>query len=52
MSQLKISDAPLSELGFAMKVEANRVEGDIMKVSKDLWLEIAERLMEQSKNNR
>lgn len=48
MSQLKINESSLSELGFAMKVEANRVEGDIMRVSKDLWLEIAERLMEQN----
>jgi len=46
MSKLNIDKASLSELGFAMKVEANRVEGDIMKVSKELWLQIAERLME------
>ena len=49
MRKIKISDAPLSELGFAMKVEANRVEGEVMAVSKELWLEIAERLMKQNK---
>lgn len=50
MSKLNIDKSNLSELGFAMKVEANRVEGDVMKVSKELWLQIADRLMETEDN--
>lgn len=46
MSKLNIEKSSLSELGFTMKVEANRVDGDVMKVSKELWLQIADRLME------
>lgn len=40
----------LSDLGFAMKVEAQRTEGDVLHVSKALWLEIAEVLMETGRN--
>lgn len=46
---LSIDTAPLGELGFAMIVEANRVEGDTMQVSKELWLEIANRIMDEAK---
>ena len=49
MSQLNISESNLSTLGFAMIVEATRVEGEVMQVSKTLWLEIAERLMNLEK---
>lgn len=52
MSQLKFSELDLYKLGFAMKLEADKIEGDIMQVTKDLWLQIAEILMEQTKNNR
>lgn len=44
---LSIKTAPLGDLGFAMIVEANRVVGDTMQVSKELWLEIANRIMEE-----
>lgn len=40
----------LGEIGFAMKVEASRTEGDVMLVEKKLWLEIAELLMQTDKN--
>ena len=36
----------LGEIGFAMKYEASKVEGDEMFVSKKLWLEIAQLLMD------
>ena len=40
----------LGEIGFAMKHEASKTEGDVLLVSKDLWLEIAEVLMETDRN--
>lgn len=46
---LNIEAAPLGDLGFAMIVEANRVEGDTMQVSKELWLKIANRIMDEVK---
>lgn len=51
MSQLNIKECSLYGLGFGMKVEAEKVECDVIQVSKELWLQIAERLMEQSRNN-
>ena len=48
---LKIENASLGEIGFAMKVEANRVNGDTMQVSKELWLEIADRIMKAGEQN-
>lgn len=45
MSNLNIAKASLGEIGFAMKVEAGRVDGEFLQVSKELWLEIADRLM-------
>ena len=46
MGALKITESNLGQLGFSMKVEAGRAEGDIMRVSKVLWLEIAQRLID------
>ena len=40
----------LGEIGFAMKLEARRTKDDVMYVSKELWLEIAELLIETDKN--
>lgn len=40
----------LSEIGFAMKHEASKTKGDVMFVSKALWLDIAEILMETDRN--
>lgn len=40
----------LGEIGFAMKHEASKTKGDVMLVSKALWLEIAELLMETDRN--
>ena len=40
----------LYEIGFAMKYEASKKTGDTMLVSKDLWLEIAELLIETDRN--
>ena len=40
----------LGEIGFAMKHEALKKTGDTMLVSKDLWLEIAELLIETDRN--
>lgn len=50
MNQLNIKDCSLYTLGFGMKLTADEVEGNIIRISKELWLQIAERLMEQSKN--
>ena len=36
----------IGEVGFAMKHEASKVEGNTMCVDKALWLEIAELLMQ------
>ena len=36
----------LGEIGFAMKYEASKKTGDTLLVSKKLWLEIAELLIE------
>lgn len=49
MNQLNIKDCSLYTLGLGMKITADEVEGDVIKISKELWLQIAERLMEQSK---
>ena len=51
MSDLNIANTSLGELGFAMKVEAGRVEGEFMQVSKELWLEIADRIMKAENQN-
>ena len=40
----------LGDVGFAMKVEATKTEGDTMHVSKALWLEIAEVLLSADRN--
>lgn len=40
----------LGEIGFAMKHEAAKTEGDVMLVEKKLWLEIAELLMQTDRN--
>ena len=40
----------LGEIGFAMKYEASKVEGNVMVVDKKLWLEIAQLLMDTSSN--
>ena len=40
----------LGEIGFAMKVEASKCEGNVMVVDKKLWLEIAQLLMDTSSN--
>lgn len=40
----------LGEVGFAMKCEARKVEGNTMVVDKALWLEIAELLMQTDRN--
>ena len=40
----------LGEVGFAMKYEASKVEGNTMVVDKALWLEIAELLMQTDRN--
>lgn len=34
------------DMGFSMKVEASNTEGDVIIVSKNLWIEIAEMLIE------
>ena len=48
---MNIKNATLGELGFAMKVEAYRVKGEEMLVSKELWLEIADRIMKAGEEN-
>ena len=40
----------LGEIGFAMKHEASKTEGNAMVVDKKLWLEIAQLLMDTSSN--
>lgn len=40
----------LGEIGFAMKYEALKTEGNVMVVDKALWLEIAQLLMDTSSN--
>ncbi len=40
----------LGEVGFAMKYEANKAEGNTMVIDKALWLEIAELLMQTDRN--
>ena len=40
----------LGEIGFAMKHEALKTEGNVMVVDKALWLEIAQVLMDTSSN--
>lgn len=40
----------LGEIGFAMKCEARKNNDEVMYVSKVLWLEIAELLMETDRN--
>lgn len=40
----------LGEIGFAMKHEASKVDGNVMLVEKALWLEIAQLLMDTDKN--
>ena len=40
----------LGEIGFAMKREASKVEGNVMVIGKELWLEIAQLLMDTSSN--
>lgn len=51
MSKRKIKNTmSFGEVGFAMKYEASIRAGDTMLVSKDLWLEIAELLIETDIN--
>lgn len=38
------------EIGFSMKYEASKVEGNVMVIEKKLWLEIAQLLMDTDKN--
>lgn len=40
----------IGEVGFAMKHEASKVEGNTMVVDKALWLEIAELLMQTDRS--
>ena len=40
----------LGEIGFSMKYEASKVEGNVMVIEKKLWLEIAQLLMDTDKN--
>lgn len=40
----------IGEVGFAMKYEASKVDGNAMTVDKALWLEIAELLMQTDRN--
>lgn len=40
----------LGEIGFAMKHEASKTEGNVVVVDKKLWLEIAQLLMDTSSN--
>lgn len=40
----------LGEIGFAMKYEASKSEGNVLVVDKKLWLEIAQLLMDTDKN--
>ena len=40
----------LGQIGFAMKHEALKTEGNVMVIDKKLWLEIAQLLMDTSSN--
>lgn len=46
MGKRKKKTMTLGEIGFAMKYEASKSEGDVIIVSKALWLEIAQLLMD------
>lgn len=39
-------EMPLGDIGFAMKVEAGHHKGDVLHIRRDLWLEIADVLMD------
>lgn len=40
----------LGQIGFAMKYEASKTEGNVMVIDKKLWLEIAQLLMDTDRN--
>lgn len=47
MQGIDIKTVSLDVIGFCMKAEAGRVKGDIIPVTRALWLEIANRLQKE-----
>lgn len=48
MQWIDIKTVSLDVIGFCMRAEAGRIEGDIIPVSRTLWLEIADRLKNEN----
>lgn len=52
MRGIDLKKASLDVIGFSMRAEAGQVEGDIIPVSRTLWLEIADRLQKEHCNSK
>lgn len=50
MAKTKKKTMTIGEVGFAMKFEASLTTGENLIVSKTLWLQIAELLMQTDRN--
>jgi hypothetical protein len=48
MQGIDIKTVSLDVIGFGMKAEAGEVAGDIIPVTRELWLEIANRLQKEN----
>ena len=51
MQGINIKKASLDLIGFGMKADAGCVNGDIIPVTRELWLEIANRLQKEKSVN-
>lgn len=51
MQGINIKKASLDLIGFGMKAEASCINGDIIPVKRELWNEIANRLMQEKSVN-
>ena len=51
MQGLDIKTVSLDVIGFSMKAQAGEIEGNIIVVTKELWNEIANRLMQEKSVN-
>ena len=47
MQGIDIKTVALDVIGFCLKAEAGNIKGDVIMVSKGLWLEIADRLQKE-----
>lgn len=51
MQGLDIKTVSLDVIGFSMRAEAGNIKGDIIPVTRELWLEIANRLQKEKSVN-